>query len=172
MASVEELSRKYQVTLRPVPESDGNGFYAYSFKFPGVLGNGETADDAINDFYEALESAISIELEDGKQLPPFDVDDVQYSGKLSLRIPKSLHRMIAALAQEESISINQWIVNAISVNVGIGIGKKESHQTVNITLHNYYESSLQMPLPSGRWSTDKQLLGFLEDKGGYEYVFN
>ena len=169
MASAEELCRKYQVTLGPVPESDGGGFYAYSFKFPGVLGDGETADEAIGDFYEALESAISVELEDGKQLPPFDIDEAQFSGKLSLRIPKSLHRMIAAFAQEDGISINQWIVNAISLNVGIGIGKKESPKTVNITLHNHYESEDQIPQQQGRWNTRKPPYGLI-NKGGYAYA--
>ncbi len=34
----------------------------------------------------------------------------QYSGKMSLRMPASLHRKIAEEAERQGVSINQWVL--------------------------------------------------------------
>lgn len=42
----------------------------------------------------------------------------EYSGKVNLRMPKSLHRDLARRAQEEGVSLNQMIVTALARSVG------------------------------------------------------
>jgi predicted HicB family RNase H-like nuclease len=44
------------------------------------------------------------------------------SGKLLLRIPKSLHRRLAEKADRENVSLNQYIVSLLSrVTIGLGV---------------------------------------------------
>jgi predicted HicB family RNase H-like nuclease len=41
-----------------------------------------------------------------------------YSGKVNLRMPKSLHRDLARRAEEEGVSLNQFMVVALARAVG------------------------------------------------------
>jgi antitoxin HicB len=41
-----------------------------------------------------------------------------YSGKVNLRMPRSLHRDLARRAEEEGVSLNQFMVVALARTVG------------------------------------------------------
>ncbi|BDI19664.1 hypothetical protein ANSO36C_54660 [Nostoc cf. commune SO-36] len=53
---------------------------------------------------------------------PYEADDNiplpssndSYSGKLLVRIPKSLHRRLAETSEREGVSLNQYIVSLLS----------------------------------------------------------
>ncbi len=51
--------------------------------------------------------------EAGDEIPLPSSDDT-YSGKLLLRMPKSLHRCLAQKADRENVSLNQYIVSVLS----------------------------------------------------------
>ena len=52
-------------------------------------------------------------LEDGTSIPePMRLED--YSGQFKLRIPKSLHKMLAQKSSEEGVSMNQYCVYLLS----------------------------------------------------------
>lgn len=46
--------------------------------------------------------------------PEVRFEDDTYSGKLLLRMPKSLHRRLAEEADRENVSLNQYIVSLLS----------------------------------------------------------
>jgi Uncharacterized protein encoded in hypervariable junctions of pilus gene clusters len=123
MKNAETLAAEYPVTLAPIPVEDGGGYYASCDKFPGLLGDGDTLEQAAEDFRHVLTSAIERRLSEGKALPGIDDPFEQYSGKLSLRIARSLHAKTAKYAKMDGISINQWISNAVSMAVA-------AHETV------------------------------------------
>jgi antitoxin HicB len=53
-----------------------------------------------------------------------------YSGKVNLRMPRSLHRDLARRAEEEGVSLNQFMVVALARAVGEELddsSEKESH---------------------------------------------
>ena len=60
---------------------------------------------------KTLEAAIEEEI---NIYEPDSLDD--YSGQFKLRIPKSLHRMLAEHSQREGISMNQYCVYLLSRN--------------------------------------------------------
>jgi predicted HicB family RNase H-like nuclease len=66
---------------------------------------------------KAAASWIAVSLEHGQAIaepiPPFD-----FSGKIALRIPRSLHRDVAELAQAQGCSVNQLLSVAIAEYVG------------------------------------------------------
>jgi len=52
--------------------------------------------------------------EDGNEIP-LPSNQVEYSGKFNVRVPASLHRKLASLAVKEGVSLNQYIVYALSI---------------------------------------------------------
>jgi hypothetical protein len=46
------------------------------------------------------------------------MEELDYSGKLVVRLPKSLHRQAALAANREGVSLNQFIVSSIAEQIG------------------------------------------------------
>ncbi len=104
------LNLQYPVILYPDPEG---GYVAQIKDLPGCLTQGETLDEAIANINEARELWIETAYEAGDEIPLPSSDDT-YSGKLLLRMPKSLHRRLAEAADRENVSLNQYIVSVLS----------------------------------------------------------
>ena len=52
---------------------------------------------------------------------PEPQDENEYSGRFNLRIPKSLHRMLALTAKREGVSLNQMAMFAIASGLNVSI---------------------------------------------------
>ncbi len=63
---------------------------------------------------EARELWIETAYEAGDDIPLPSKDET-YSGKLLLRMPKSLHRRLALVAERENVSLNQCIVSVSEI---------------------------------------------------------
>lgn len=105
---------KYSINLFWSDE-DG-GYIAVSPEFPGLSAFGKTAEKAIAEAQVALELFAATYEEEGLSLPEPQVVQ-RYSGQTRLRLPKSLHRQAAQIAEVEGISLNQLIVDAINTRV-------------------------------------------------------
>ncbi len=104
------LNLQYPVTLYPDPEG---GYVAQIKDLPGCLTQGETVEEAMINISEVRELWIETAYEAGDNIPLPSTDET-YSGKLLLRIPKSLHRNLAETAEREGVSLNQYIVSLLS----------------------------------------------------------
>lgn len=99
-----------------VREKEG-GYSAEVLEFPGCYATGETADEAMDNLDAAIAGWVESELEQGHDIPePFGDDEV--SGRLTLRLPPSLHRRALMLAAVEKISLNRFLTAAIARYVG------------------------------------------------------
>lgn len=107
------LHLQYPVTLYSEPEG---GYVAQIKDLPGCLTQGETLDETIVNLNEARELWIETAYEAGDDIPLPSTDDT-YSGKLLLRMPKSLHRRLVEAAEPEGVSLNQYIVSLLSASV-------------------------------------------------------
>ena len=99
-----------------IPEEEG-GYSAQILEFPGCFAEGETPSET----YENLENAalgwIQSMLDLGRTIPePREFQ--QHSGRILVRLPKSLHRKVAEFAKSDGTSINQFVVAALSQEVG------------------------------------------------------
>ena len=114
MSTNETLKKPYARVL--VPDSTG-GFFAELLEFPGCFAEGETSSEAYEQLEKAAESWIEAALELGQEIPePLSSHD--YSGKLALRLPKSLHKKATFFAQQDGVSLNQYIICAIAEKIG------------------------------------------------------
>lgn len=107
------LNLNYPVTL--YPDADG-GYVAQIKDLPGCLTQGETVDETMTNINEARELWIETAYEAGDDIP-LPSNDSTYSGKLVVRMPKSLHRSLAENAEREGVSLNQYIVFLLSAAI-------------------------------------------------------
>lgn len=109
------MSLNYDYKLREIVEEDGEKYYRVSIpQLPGVIAYG----DSINEAYEEILGAKKVWfekcLEDGVDIPEPTTD--MYSGRITIRIPKSLHEELAISSKSENVSLNQYIVTLLSRN--------------------------------------------------------
>jgi len=119
MRTLEEyLALPYTIEIVHDHDDDGHaGFVAEVKELPGVISQGETVEEAAANVHDAMAGWISVALEDGIEIPePVDVD--AYSGRFLLRIPRSLHADLARGAEEEGVSLNQFVATTLARVVG------------------------------------------------------
>jgi predicted RNase H-like HicB family nuclease len=104
------LNLQYSVTLYPDPEG---GYVAQIKDLPGCLTQGETLEETMANINEARELWIETAYEAGDDIP-LPISDDSYSGRLLVRMPKSLHRRLAETAEREGVSLNHYIVSLLS----------------------------------------------------------
>lgn len=152
--AVQYLKRPYGRLV--TPEDDGT-FRAEIPEFPGCLATGDTALDAL----VALEDVALCWLEAAHSAGlsiPEPMGNVEYSGRLVARLPKSLHKKAAIAAERDGVSLNTFIVNSIAEQVGSRASKQAtapSAQLVFIT-----PSAPSIKLSSGQ-PAESQLLPYV-----------
>ncbi len=111
------LNLDYSLNVRP--DIDDGGFIV---EFPDLrycVGTGDTIEEAIKDAMFAKNEWIKAAFEKNINIPE-PSNSEEYNGRISLRIPKSLHKMVIDAAKREGVSANQFLSHLISM----GIGKK------------------------------------------------
>lgn len=104
------LNLKYPVTVYPEPEG---GYVAQIKDLPGCLTQGETPDEVLSNIEEARELWIETAYEFGDDIPLPNTGK-EYSGKVLLRMPRSLHRQLVESAEREGVSFNQYVISLLS----------------------------------------------------------
>jgi antitoxin HicB len=99
----EFLRRPYRMEVRGNPEE---GYLATAPELPGCLTAGETPEEALRLLQDAMATWIEAAIAAGDPVP--QPDDDRYSGRMLLRIPKSLHARLAEQAGCENVSMNQF----------------------------------------------------------------
>ena len=115
MATVSEYLKKPYGRLL-VPEEEG-GYRAEIVEFPGCFAEGDTAAEAAANLEDAAQSWLEATIAKGQTVPE-PMEELEYSGKLVVRLPKSLHRHAAYAANRENVSLNQFIVSSIAEQIG------------------------------------------------------
>jgi antitoxin HicB len=88
-----------------------DGYFVKIKELRGCISVGDTVEDAWAMIDDALESWLEVAIEDGMEIPlPESIAEENYSGKFALRMPKTLHADISKQAENEGVSINQYIV--------------------------------------------------------------
>ena len=114
-APSEYLKEPYARIFTP---NGAGGFTAEILEFPGCITDGDTAEEAMSNLEEAASGWIEgMLLHDGEIPEPMDNDG--YSGKFALRMPRSLHRAAARLAERDKISLNTFLIAAIAAAVRV-----------------------------------------------------
>ena len=119
----EILRAPYARIFQHDPESDV--YTATVLEMPGVITEGEGAEEANRMLEEAMAGWVEIELERGHDIPK-PLAERNQSGSLSLRLGPALHERAVMLAAEEGISLNRWLSAAVAAYSGERAVTKET----------------------------------------------
>lgn len=109
------MSLKYPILIKEF-EDDGEQVFSAEIKeLPGLIVYG----DSVEEVYEELELAksdwIDANLEWKREIPEPVAEDLDvYSGRLTLRMTKGLHKTIKEKSLSEGVSLNQMVVQLIN----------------------------------------------------------
>ena len=122
---------------------DDKAYFASCPEFPGLLAHGDTPEEAIKEAGIALEGVIEVYKESDLQLPAPQTRQ-EYSGQFRVRLPKSLHRQAAQMAEMEGSSLNTFVVAAIAQKVGAEAAKKDAEKAA--FNFNFAANAIQLDL--------------------------
>ena len=107
------MAMSYRIEI--VEDKDEGGFVVTYPDLPGCITCGKTIESAVANAADAKKAWLEAALEEGIEIQePDSLED--YSGQFKLRIPRSLHRMLAEHSKREGISMNQYCVYLLSRN--------------------------------------------------------
>lgn len=141
MKDLREIIAKYPVTLEMVSEAEGGGYVAYCAAFPGMLGDGGSAEAAMEDLRLVLEDAVQERMAKDIPLPTANSIADQCSGRISLRISPSLHGQLARRAEREQVSINALLNELIAY----GLGARHMASLLEETVQAMYSPDCRIP---------------------------
>jgi antitoxin HicB len=108
------FSLKYPFKIETISEEDGGGYMITYTDLPGCISDGETIEELLLNGEDAKRAWIQTAYEKSVEIPePNSIGD-KFSGRITLRTPKSLHRDLVEQAEKEGISLNQYIVYLLS----------------------------------------------------------
>lgn len=91
------------------------------------VGQGETCEEAIRELEGNEKVWLEMAQEDGEDIPaPSVEEEFLYSGKFTVRFSKSLHERVAERAKKDGVSLNSFIVEAVSEKLGTTSKQAES----------------------------------------------
>ena len=112
----ELASRPYRIVIKG---AEGSGFLAEASELPGCFATGVSETEALERLRHAIRAWIRTALENGDTVPESKPDqEPQFSGRMLVRMPRSLHRDLARWADEEGVSMNQLVVTTLGRSLG------------------------------------------------------
>jgi len=107
----------YSILLHEIEDGGEKYWIAEVPELPGCKSHGSTVEEAVKSVEEAKKDWILDSLEKGEEVPT-PVERDRYSGKMVVRMSRSLHRSLALIAEAEKLSLNQLIVTMLAKEVG------------------------------------------------------
>lgn len=86
-------------------------------EFPGCFAQGDSLVETMENLVNVADSWIEAAIEQGLPIPE-PAAAQEFSGRVALRLPKSLHKKAVEQAALDGISLNQFLVDAVAEKVG------------------------------------------------------
>ena len=108
----------YGITIRRIMEEEGVCFEARIRELPDVAEFADTFEEAYALAIDAIVTTAEALAEQGRSMPAPEQESNDYSGRITLRLPRSLHRELAWSAKQEGVSLNQLLASVLSLYTG------------------------------------------------------
>lgn len=115
---------------------DEDGTYIASVpELEGCFAAGDTLESALAELDDVLRDWLEIALEEGTSIPEPRVQAPdEFSGRFSVRLPRSLHRSLSVRADAEGCSLNQLVTTLLSAGVDTDLsrttGRTETREAI------------------------------------------
>lgn len=105
------MSLPYRIEI--VSDETEGGYILQCPELNGCMTCANTIEEGLKMLEDAKQCWFSACIEDGIPIPePARLED--YSGQFKLRLPKTLHKLLAQRSSEEGVSMNQYCVYLLS----------------------------------------------------------
>ncbi len=131
----------YNITIRRDTFDGEVLFEARVKELPDLAEYAESYEEAYSLAVDAIETAAEAFAEKGRRFPAAMVPADEFSGRVTLRLPRSLHRVLAETADTEGVSLNQHLVNVLSYFSGFAAGGQVEDLSVWRTVPAAQETS-------------------------------
>jgi predicted RNase H-like HicB family nuclease len=108
---------------------EDEAYIAVATDLPGCSAIGNTQADALSELQDAIAAWIEAQRAVGNPIPAPSSPARDHSGKILIRIPRSLHAKLAFTANTEGVSLNQYILHLLSLS---SEGPSLPSQTVSV----------------------------------------
>jgi RNA polymerase sigma-B factor len=115
-AVTQYVDRPYHIVLVREGDDVDAAWIARVDELPGCEARAQTADGATLAIRESMEAWISDALAKQQEIPEPRAAST-HSGRLNLRMPQSLHAAVARAAEQEDVSLNQFITGSLAAAV-------------------------------------------------------
>ena len=102
---------KYYLSLPytiQITREDESTWFARVVELPGCMTEGDSPEEAADMIQDALAAWLEVALEDGRPIPEPQTTET-YSGRFVVRVPRTLHQQLVEAAEQEGVSLNQFI---------------------------------------------------------------
>ncbi|MCY4342859.1 MAG: toxin-antitoxin system HicB family antitoxin [Gammaproteobacteria bacterium] len=123
----------YNVTVRKVVHEGKVLFDARVKELTDVCDYGETMMEAYDLAIDTIETTAEMYAQAGRAFPTPIVPPEDFRGRVTLSLPKTLHRTLALGADEEGASLHQHLVSILAQHAGfqmaVSTGSAETERT-------------------------------------------
>jgi predicted HicB family RNase H-like nuclease len=110
------LKLPYTMTIQ-FDDEQGGYYVAGYLELPDLTMTGSTPEEAIKELLLEAPEWFELNIKKGYKIP-LPSKPSKYSGRINFRMPKQLHAKVAALAQREGVSLNQYLLSAVAQAAG------------------------------------------------------
>ena len=130
------MSKKPSYSVQIFWSDEDNGYVAVVPDLSGCSAFGDTAEEALRESEDAIEAWVRPEATGNAVPSPSQLPlQKKYSGKVLLRMPQSLHGKLCRAAEEEGVSLNQYMVYLLADGVSF---QASTAVAIDITLTPAY----------------------------------
>ena len=120
------MNLPYTMTIKHRAEQ--GGYYVAGYiELPDLTMTGDTPEETVKELLEEKPEWFETCLKLGINIP-LPIEPQAYSGKIVLRMPPSMHESLIQIAMMEGVSLNQYMITALSRFIGIREGQEAVQQ--------------------------------------------
>jgi len=96
------LDLDYEIIFRKLSSEDGGGYFAYYKDFKGVMGDGESMEEAMKDVKSAFSCYVEVALESSQEIK--EPQHLERSKRINITIPENILHKIDKYVKSQNIN--------------------------------------------------------------------
>lgn len=113
----EYLQLPYTIEVVHDQSGEEAGWFARVVELPGCMTQTETFEDLETMVQDAMRAWLTTALDAALSIPEPDAT-AEFTGQLHVRVPRSLHKDLAAAAAHEGVSLNTFVAVTLGRSLG------------------------------------------------------